>query len=166
MTIADFPAYDVRGVWKVRDMGFNAMIVGTGLLDVCVRDRVPPTAVIKAMLSKVRAPPRPKARPPGSRTVPRAYYMPSRPTRRGASSTASGCRRAVWRARRSTLAPSPCRPACARPVSPVQAERPALGRREAGSDAPRCIDDEACPVGGCIHGLRPYQHSTCDSAPG
>jgi len=52
VTIADLPTRDVRGVWQVRDAGFNALIVGSGLLDVCVRDRVPPTAVIKAMLSK------------------------------------------------------------------------------------------------------------------
>mmetsp|Transcript_62031 Transcript_62031/g.164154 ORF Transcript_62031/g.164154 Transcript_62031/m.164154 type:complete len:173 (+) Transcript_62031:34-552(+) len=52
VSVADFEARDVRGVWKVRDMGFNAIIIGKGLLDVCVRDRVPPAAVIKAMNSK------------------------------------------------------------------------------------------------------------------
>ena len=41
-----------RTVAQVRDMGFNAIIIGKGLLDVCVRDRVPPAAVIKAMNSK------------------------------------------------------------------------------------------------------------------
>jgi len=52
LSVADVPTRDVRGVWQIRDMGFNALIIGKGLLDVCVRDRVPPTAVIKAMLSK------------------------------------------------------------------------------------------------------------------
>jgi len=52
VTVADIEARDVRGVWKIRDMGFNAAIIGKALLDVCVRDRVPPAAVLKAMRSK------------------------------------------------------------------------------------------------------------------
>ncbi|KAL3932377.1 MAG: hypothetical protein SGPRY_000728 [Prymnesium sp.] len=55
ISIADFEVRDVRGVWKVRDLGFNALIIGKSLMDICVRDRVPPAAVIKAMLSKVFA---------------------------------------------------------------------------------------------------------------
>jgi len=52
VTIADVLIADVRGAWKVRDMGFNALIISDGLTSVCIRDRVPPEAVIKAMLSK------------------------------------------------------------------------------------------------------------------
>ncbi len=52
VSIADLPTLDVRGCWKVRDLGFNCLLLGRSLLDVCVRDRVPPTAVIKAVLSK------------------------------------------------------------------------------------------------------------------
>ena len=44
--------FDVRGVWRVRDIGFSALIVSRALMDVCIRDRVPPEAVIKAMLAK------------------------------------------------------------------------------------------------------------------
>lgn len=52
LAIADVPTLDVRGVWKVRDLGFNALIMGASMLEVCVRDRVPPSAIIKAALSK------------------------------------------------------------------------------------------------------------------
>ena len=44
--------FDVRGVWRARDLGFSALIVSRALMDVCIRDRVPPEAVIKAMLAK------------------------------------------------------------------------------------------------------------------
>ena len=43
---------DVRGVWRVRDLGFSALIVSRALMDVCIRDRVPPSALCKAVLSK------------------------------------------------------------------------------------------------------------------
>jgi len=52
VSVADFDFLDVRGAWKIRDAGFNAMIAGRSMLDVCVRDRVPPTAILKAMNSK------------------------------------------------------------------------------------------------------------------
>ena len=52
VSVADVDFYDVRGAWKIRDVGFHSMIAGKSLLDVCVRDRVPPTAIVKAMLSK------------------------------------------------------------------------------------------------------------------
>jgi len=52
VTVADLAFLDVRGAWKLRDAGFNAMIAGRSMLDVCVRDRVPPTAICKAILSK------------------------------------------------------------------------------------------------------------------
>ena len=52
VTVSDLAFLDVRGAWKVRDAGFNAMFVGKSLLEVCVRDRVPPTAICKAILSK------------------------------------------------------------------------------------------------------------------
>lgn len=38
--------------WQVRDLGFSALIAGKSMMDVCIRDRVPPTAIIKAVLSK------------------------------------------------------------------------------------------------------------------
>lgn len=50
--IADVEVIDVRGAWKVRDAGFNSLIVNKVVSFVCMRDRVPPTAVLKAMLSK------------------------------------------------------------------------------------------------------------------
>ena len=145
VTIADFLARDVRGVWKVRDMGFNAIIIGAGMLDVCVRDRVPPTAVLKAMSSKARPPrrhhaalrhaspqprppevgrpaPRPPRRTSASLRAPAALMSlalalrvlestASRPpplARRGASSLASGCKRAASRGPRRTWAPWRC----------------------------------------------------------
>ena len=52
VTVADIPFLDVRGAWKFRDLGFNAMFAGKSLLEVCIRDRVPPTAIIKAINSK------------------------------------------------------------------------------------------------------------------
>lgn len=52
ISVADIPASDVRGAWMVRDAGFNSLISGENMLQVCVRDRVPPTAIIKAILSK------------------------------------------------------------------------------------------------------------------
>jgi len=52
IAICDVPVRDVRGAWMVRDMGYNALIVSDSLTDVCVRDRVPPVAVLKGMLSK------------------------------------------------------------------------------------------------------------------
>lgn len=42
----------VRDTWRVRDAGFNAAVIGLPLLKMCVRERAPPTAVLKAMLSK------------------------------------------------------------------------------------------------------------------
>lgn len=42
----------VRDAWRVRDMGFNAAIIGKPMLDMAVRERAPPDAVLKAMLSK------------------------------------------------------------------------------------------------------------------
>ena len=36
----------------MRDLGFSGLLFGKSMLDVCVRDRVPPTAIIKAVLSK------------------------------------------------------------------------------------------------------------------
>ena len=35
-----------------RDQGFAALVAGRSLLDVCVRDRVPPSAIVKSILSK------------------------------------------------------------------------------------------------------------------
>lgn len=52
VTVSDLAFLDVRGAWKIRDLGFNSMVAGKSLLDVCVRDRVPPTAIIKAINSK------------------------------------------------------------------------------------------------------------------
>lgn len=52
VSVADVPASDVRGAWMVRDAGFNSLISGEDMLKVCVRDRAPPTAVIKAIISK------------------------------------------------------------------------------------------------------------------
>lgn len=52
ITVSDLAFLDVRGAWKLRDAGFNALFAGRSLLDVCVRDRVPPTAICKAILSK------------------------------------------------------------------------------------------------------------------
>jgi len=51
-TVCDAFVRDVRGAWKARDMGFSALLVGDTVLEVCCRDRVPPTAVLKAMLAK------------------------------------------------------------------------------------------------------------------
>ena len=52
VTLADMAYLDVRGAWKLRDAGFNAIFTGKSLLDVCIRDRVPPSALCKAVLSK------------------------------------------------------------------------------------------------------------------
>ena len=52
LAIADIPTPDVRGAWKVRDLGFAGLISGKSMMDVCVRDRVPPSAITKAILSK------------------------------------------------------------------------------------------------------------------
>jgi indole-3-glycerol phosphate synthase len=52
VSVADVPTNDVRGAWQVRDAGFNSLISGEDLLKVCIRDRAPPQAVIKAILSK------------------------------------------------------------------------------------------------------------------
>ena len=52
VTVCDLPYFDVRGAWQCRDAGFNALISGKSFLDVCVRDRVPPAAICKAILSK------------------------------------------------------------------------------------------------------------------
>ena len=52
LTVCDVLVNDVRGAWKVRDAGFDALVLNDAMLTVCVRDRVPPEAVIKAMLSK------------------------------------------------------------------------------------------------------------------
>lgn len=52
VAIADVPTLDVRGAWKVRDLKFNALICGRSMLELCVRDRVPPTAILKAYASK------------------------------------------------------------------------------------------------------------------
>lgn len=51
-SICDVRVRDVRGAWKARDLGFDALIVSDALIEVCIRDRVPPDAVIKAMLAK------------------------------------------------------------------------------------------------------------------
>ena len=45
VTVADFPYLDVRGGWQVRDAGFNALMTGSSMLEVCARDRVPPAAM-------------------------------------------------------------------------------------------------------------------------
>lgn len=52
IAVADVPTQDVRGAWKVRDLGFGALISSRSLMEVCVRDRVPPSAIVKAILSK------------------------------------------------------------------------------------------------------------------
>lgn len=52
VSICDIWVRDVRGTWKVRDMGYNGLLLSQALTDVCIRDRVPPDAVIKAMLAK------------------------------------------------------------------------------------------------------------------
>jgi len=52
VSVADVPFLDVRGGWKIRDAGFNAMVAGKSLLEVVVRDRVPPSSICKALLSK------------------------------------------------------------------------------------------------------------------
>jgi len=52
ISVCDVPFLDVRGAWMVRDLGFSALIAGKSMMDVCIRDRVPPTAIIKAVLSK------------------------------------------------------------------------------------------------------------------
>ncbi|EOD27770.1 hypothetical protein EMIHUDRAFT_204730 [Emiliania huxleyi CCMP1516] len=54
--VAELPK-DVRSICDVRvrdarDLGFDALIVSDALIEVCIRDRVPPDAVIKAMLAK------------------------------------------------------------------------------------------------------------------
>ena len=36
----------------MRDLGFNAVILGAPLMQTCARERCPPTAVLKAMLAK------------------------------------------------------------------------------------------------------------------
>ena len=36
----------------MRDLKFNALICGRSMLELCVRDRVPPTAILKAYASK------------------------------------------------------------------------------------------------------------------
>ena len=50
--VADLPTPDVRGAWKVRDAGFAGLLAGRSMMEVCVRDRVPPAAVCKSILSK------------------------------------------------------------------------------------------------------------------
>ena len=52
ITIADVPFLDVRGAWRLRDLQFNALLAGKSMLEVCIRDRVPPSAALKAILSK------------------------------------------------------------------------------------------------------------------
>lgn len=52
VSICDMWVRDVRGTWKVRDLGYNGLLLSKALFDVCIRDRVPPDAVIKAMMSK------------------------------------------------------------------------------------------------------------------
>lgn len=52
VTVADFPYLEVRGAWKVRDAGFNALVTGESLLRMVARDRCPPAAVCKSMLAK------------------------------------------------------------------------------------------------------------------
>lgn len=52
LSVADVPFMDVRGAWKMRDLEFDALLGGKPLMEVCVRDRVPPTAVITSILSK------------------------------------------------------------------------------------------------------------------
>jgi indole-3-glycerol phosphate synthase len=42
----------IRDTWRVRDLGFNAVILGAPLMKTCARERCPPTAVLKAMLAK------------------------------------------------------------------------------------------------------------------
>jgi len=42
----------IRDTWRVRDLGFNAVILGGPLMKTCARERCPPTAVLKAMLAK------------------------------------------------------------------------------------------------------------------
>jgi len=42
----------VRDTWRVRDLGFNAVILGAPLMKTCARERCPPTSVLKAMLAK------------------------------------------------------------------------------------------------------------------
>eukprot|EP00320_Phaeocystis_rex_P019382 CAMPEP_0119066578 /NCGR_PEP_ID=MMETSP1178-20130426/9094_1 /TAXON_ID=33656 /ORGANISM="unid sp, Strain CCMP2000" /LENGTH=369 /DNA_ID=CAMNT_0007048187 /DNA_START=31 /DNA_END=1140 /DNA_ORIENTATION=- len=42
----------IRDTWRVRDLGFNAVILGKPLMRTCARERCPPTAVLKAMLAK------------------------------------------------------------------------------------------------------------------
>lgn len=42
----------VRNVWRVRDTGFDAVILSGPLMHTVVRERAPPSAVIKAMRSK------------------------------------------------------------------------------------------------------------------
>ena len=52
VTVADLLYNEVRGAWQCRDAGFNALMSGKSMLEVCVRDRVPPAAISKAILSK------------------------------------------------------------------------------------------------------------------
>eukprot|EP00316_Scyphosphaera_apsteinii_P020409 CAMPEP_0119333988 /NCGR_PEP_ID=MMETSP1333-20130426/86398_1 /TAXON_ID=418940 /ORGANISM="Scyphosphaera apsteinii, Strain RCC1455" /LENGTH=368 /DNA_ID=CAMNT_0007344191 /DNA_START=123 /DNA_END=1230 /DNA_ORIENTATION=+ len=52
VSLCDIQVKDVRGVWKVRDLGFDALIIGKSLMEICIRDRIPPESVMKAMLSK------------------------------------------------------------------------------------------------------------------
>ena len=52
LTLCDVYSPDVRGSWKVRDLGFNAQIASDSILEVCARDRCPPESVLKAMLMK------------------------------------------------------------------------------------------------------------------
>lgn len=46
------PDEAIRDTWRVRDLGFNAVILGAPLMKTCARERCPPTAVLKAMLAK------------------------------------------------------------------------------------------------------------------
>ena len=52
LSVADVPFMDVRGAWKMRGLEFNALLGGRPMMEVCARDRVPPTAVINSILSK------------------------------------------------------------------------------------------------------------------
>jgi hypothetical protein len=50
--VADIPFQDVRGAWMIRDRGFKALFTGRSVFDICVRDRVPPKAVMDSMTTK------------------------------------------------------------------------------------------------------------------
>jgi len=52
VTVADIPYYEVKGAWRMRDAGFNAMVTGRIMLEMSSRDRRPPAALVKAMKSK------------------------------------------------------------------------------------------------------------------